>query len=329
MTAAVAAVAAIAALIIFPLLAIVALVTAVAAFLRSRARDEKDEFKKAPASKPEPPAQSPPASVPGVTDERLGVLAGLTRLSLLRKPVVFLAAGVVALLGVYSASNMQQELFPEIDLPAVTVITRFPGASSESIVEQATQPVEQSLSNIDGLKRMQSTTAEGVSVVVGELEFGRDTEEKEREIAAAMERVQLPVGAEDPSVNRIDFGDFPIVAITVYGGDDPAALGTAGDEGVIPALSGIDGVFTVSVTGRDEQLLAVTLDPVRMSDLGVTVNDVMLTLGGSGVSAPSGFVLENGVMLPVRTVDAVTSPEHLAELVLVRPVPLPNYHITH
>lgn len=323
-TAGAAALAATVALIVFPLLAVVAVVTAVAAFMRSRRRDEKTDINvKAPASEPEP-ARVPPASFPGRTDERLGVLAGLTRLSLQRKPVVFLAAGVIALLGVYSALDMQQELFPEIDLPAVTVITRFPGASSESIVEQVTEPVEQGLSNVDGLKRMQSTTAEGVSVVVAEFEFGTNTEDKEREIAAAMERVQLPAGAEDPTVNRIDFGDFPIVAITVYGGEDPAALEAAVDQVVVPAISRLDGVFTVSVTGRDEQLLAVTLDPVRMSEFGVTVNDVTLTLNGSGVSAPSGFVLENGLMLPVRTVDPVTSPERLADLVLVRAIPAPD-----
>lgn len=322
-TAGAAALAAIVALIVFPLLAIVAIITSVAAFLRSRRRNENNHAG-APASTPGVHAQAPPPSAPMRTEERLGVLAGLTRLSLLRKPVVFLAAGVIALLGVYAALNMQQELFPEIDLPAVTVITRFRGASSESIVEQVTRPVEQSLSNVDGLKRMQSTTAEGVSVVVAEFEFGTDTEDKEREIAAAMERIHLPDGAEDPSVNRIDFGDFPIVAITVYGGDDPAVLETAVDEVVVPEISRIDGVFTVSVTGRDEQLLAITLDPVRMSDLGVTVNDVMLTLTGSGVSAPSGFVLENGIMLPVRTVDPVASPERLADLVLVRGVPVPD-----
>jgi len=315
--------AALVALIVFPLMAIVALVTAVAAFLRSRRREDGDEIR-APASTPGAHAQAPAPLPHSREDERLGVLAGLTRLSLLRKQVVFLAAGIIALLGGYSALNMQQELFPDIDLPAVTIITRFPGASSESIVDQVTQPVEHSLSNIDGLKRMQSTTAEGVSVVVAEFDFGTDMENREREISSAVERLDLPTGADKPSVNRIDFGEFPIVAITVYGGDDPAALEQAVDQVVVPSITRIDGVFTVSVTGREEKLLAITLDPVRMSELGITVNDVLLTLNGSGVSAPSGFVLENGLMLPVRTVDPVTSPERLAGLVLVRAVPVPD-----
>lgn len=321
-TAGAAALAAIVALVVFPLLAVVAIITSIAAFLRSR-RHEVATATKSPAPQGET-AKDPATSPSKRTDERLGVLAGLTRLSLHRKPVVFLGAGVIALLGVYSAFDMQQELFPEIDLPAVTVITRFPGASSDSIVQQVTEPVEQGLSNVDGLKRMQSTTAEGVSVVVAEFEFGTNTEEKEREIASALDRLALPVGAENPVANRIDFGDIPIVSITVFGGDDTATLEAAVDQLMVPAISGIDGVFTVGVTGRKEQFLAFTLDPVRMSALGVTVNDVVLTLNGSGVSAPSGFVLENGLMLPVRTVDPVASPGALAELVLVRAIPTPD-----
>ncbi|HSP55959.1 MAG TPA: hypothetical protein VLS25_10275, partial [Dehalococcoidia bacterium] len=96
LTAAAAAVAALIALLIFPLVTIVAILAAVASFLRSRRREVKvEKTTKAPASKPEP-ARAAPAH----QEERLGLLAGLTRLSLNRKPVVFLAAGVIALLGV-------------------------------------------------------------------------------------------------------------------------------------------------------------------------------------------------------------------------------------
>src|SRR3972149_5074530 len=82
---------------------------------------------------------------------------------------------------------------------------RFPGAAPESVAVQVTEPVEAAISNVDGLERLQSTTAEGVSLVVAEFDFGADTEEKEREIADALERIGLPAGAEAPSVNRIDF----------------------------------------------------------------------------------------------------------------------------
>jgi HAE1 family hydrophobic/amphiphilic exporter-1 len=232
-----------------------------------------------------------------------------------------LAAAVVALIGLFSAFDIQQELFPDIDLPAVTVITRFPGASPESIVEQVSEPTESALSNVQGLERLQSTTAEGVSVVVAEFDFGSDMEQKEAEIASALERLALPDGADTPSVNRIDFSDFPIVAITVYGDGSQEELEALVRDSVVPALMRIDGVFTVSVTGDRESLLVISLDPVRMAGLAVTVTDVALTLNGSGISTPSGFVLEGGLALPVRTVQPLESPQAIAALPLVRALP--------
>lgn len=260
-------------------------------------------------------------SRPERSEQPKGWLAAVTRVSLQRKPVVFLAAAILALAGLYSAFDMQQELFPDIDLPAVTVITRYPGASPEAVIEQVTEPVESSVGNVQGLERLQSTTAEGVSMVVAEFDYGTDTEAKEREVVSALERLELPPGAEAPSVNRIDFGDFPIVAITVYGGRSPAELEEAVRSSVVPALAGIDGVFTVTVTGEEESLLVISLDPAKMANREVTTNDVVLTLGGSGVSAPSGFVLEGGLTMPVRTVQTLASADDVAALPLVSASP--------
>ena len=287
-----------------------ALTTLVALLVRSRRRPENEKRR---AEDEAPPAVA--------ADESLGWLTGITNIALVRKPVVFLTAAVVALVGLYSAFDIQQELFPEIDFPAITVITRFQGASPESIVDLVTEPTESAIGNVEGLQRLQSTTAEGVSVVVAEFDFGTDTETKEREIVSALQRLDLPDGADTPTVSRIDFGDFPIVAITVYGESSPEELEGAVRDSVVPALMRIDGVFTVSVTGTQESLLVISLDPVRMAELGVTVSDVALTLNGSGISTPSGFVLEGGLTLPVRTVQPLESPEDIASLPLVRAVP--------
>ncbi|MBI2912373.1 MAG: efflux RND transporter permease subunit [Chloroflexi bacterium] len=302
--------------LLYPLALMGAVLAALLAYL-SRPRRRRP---RPPAAGPQAAQAAPPAPA---QVETLGLLGGITRLSLVRRPVVFLAAAVVALIGVFSALDMRQELFPDIDFPAVTVISRYQGAAPESVVDQVTEPVEAAISNVDGLKRLQSTTAEGVSLVVAEFDFGAGTEEKERQIASALERVDLPSGAEDPTVARIDFGDFPIIAITVWGGDSPQALEAVVGDTVVPALKRIDGVFTVSVTGEQEQLLTISLDPERMAELGVSVNDVALTLSGSGISAPSGFVLEEGLTLPVRTVEPLTSPQQIAELPLVRAAPAP------
>lgn len=265
----------------------------------------------------------PPAAVPERPGEPLGLLGTITHVSLRRRPVVFLAAALVALLGVFSALTIRQELFPDIELPAVTVVTRYPGASPDAIVDDVTEPIEAAIAGVEGLKRLQSTTVEGVSVVIAEFDFGTDTEAREREIASALDRLDLPAGAERPVVSRIDFGDFPIVAVTLYGEATPEELEEAAREIVVPALQRIDGVFTVSITGGQEVLLSIALDPERMAEEGVTIFDITKTLGESGISVPSGFALEEGRALPVRTVQELGSLEDLAALPIVRSVPPP------
>ena len=298
-------------LLLYPVTLLGAALALLLAF-RGRSRDRPQE--ESPQDGSGPP--------PGATQEEpLGLLGTITRTSLHRKPAIFLAAAIVALIGLFSTFDIQQELFPDIDFPAITVITRYPGAAPESIAEQVTKPVESSISNVEGLKRLQSTTAEGVSVVAAEFDFGTNTEDKERDIASALERVDLPDGAERPTVNRIDFSEFPIVALTVYGDTGQEKLEDLVRTSVVPELMRIDGVFTVSVTGAPESLLVISLDPARMADLGVTVTDVALTLNGSGISMPSGFVLEGGLTLPVRTVQPLESPDGIAALPLVRALP--------
>src|SRR3990172_9116898 len=127
--------------VLYPLLVLGGALVAVLAYLGGRRRG------KAAASDAVPAAPAPTAH----HHQPEGWLAGITRLSLHRRPVVFLAAGVVALAGAYSAFDIQQELFPDIDFPAVTVITRYPGASPESTVEQVTAPIQAAISNVDGL----------------------------------------------------------------------------------------------------------------------------------------------------------------------------------
>jgi HAE1 family hydrophobic/amphiphilic exporter-1 len=122
-------------------------------------------------------------------------------------------------------------------------------------------------------------------------------------------------------VIRIDFGDFPIMALAVFGDRSLPELEEAVESTVVPALMRIDGVFTVSVTGAEENILVISLNPERMSELGVTVADVALTLSGTGISAPSGFVMEGGLTVPVRTVQPLDSLEDLTELPLVMALP--------
>ena len=288
-----------------------AALAALLAFL-SRSRRQRGQGPSGEAADATPP---PPPSEP------LGLLGGITHLSLRKRAIVFLAAGLVALVGIFAATQINQELFPDIDFPAITVVTRFPGASPDAVSEEISEPIEGAISNVEGLERLQSTSADGISIIEAEFDYGTDLEKREEEIANSVSNLSFAAGVEDSVVNRIDLADFPILAFTMYGERSQAEIDALAEDVVVPALERIDGVFSVTITGASENRLVVSLDPEHMASLGVTADDVEKTLEENNLSTPSGFAVENGKILPVRTEHQLISTEDVADLALVLAAP--------
>lgn len=259
--------------------------------------------------------ESPPAEA-SQGEEHLGLMGAVTHLSLRKRAIVFLTAGMVALLGIYSAIQINQELFPDIDFPAVTIVTQFPGASPDAVAVEISEPIEEAISNVEGLQRLESTSADGISLTVAEFDFGTDMASREEEISAAVSSLTFADGVEEPVVNRTNFADYPILAFTMYGERSQAEIDALAEDVVVPALDSLDGVFKVTVTGAAENRLVVALDPERMNQRGIIVDDVVRMLEESDVSTPSGFAVEDGKILPVRTVQQLTSLEDVANLSL-------------
>ena len=268
-----------------------------------------------------PPSEAAETPPPLPQSEPLGLLGSITHLSLRKRPIVFLAAGLVALVGIFAATQINQELFPDMDFPAITTVTRFPGASPDAVAEEISEPIEEAISNVEGLERLQSTSTDGISIVVAEFDFGADIEKREEEIASSVSSLTFTAGVEEPVVNRIDFADFPILAFTMYGERSQAEIDALAEDVVVPALERIDGVFSITTTGASEKLLVVSLDPERMARLGITTDDVEKTLEENNLSTPSGFAIEGSKILPVRTEHQLSSTEDVANLALVSAAP--------
>jgi len=288
-----------------------AVLAALLAFISRRWRRRGQDPPGEAAETPPLPPQSEP----------LGLLGGITHLSLRKRAIVFLATGLVALLGIFAATEINQELLPDIDFPAITIVTQFPGASPDAVAEEVSEPIEEAISNVEGLERLQSTSADGISIIVAEFDYGADMEKREEEIASSVSNLTFTTGVEEPVVSRINFADFPILALTMYGERSQAEIDALAEDVVVPALERIDGVFSVTVTGASEKLLVVSLDPERMARRGVTADDVEKTLEENNLSTPSGFAIEDGKILPVRTEHQLSSTEDVANLALVSAAP--------
>ncbi len=242
-------------------------------------------------------------------------ITGITRLALGRPAVIFLITLLVILGGVFAIFRLKTELFPDIDLPVVTVATTYPGASPDAILEDVTIPVEDAVAGVSDLKRLHSISTENLSVLIAEFDYGTDMEKVEQEIAASVTNVVLPSGAKQPTVDRIDLADFPIIFFSLLGERDVSELETIARSDVLPAVEQVDGVARVSIEGVAAQQVWVTLDPQQLAQYGLTTQQVVKTLQENNVSQPSGIIFDSeGRVLPVRTTSRYTSLEDVSNL---------------
>jgi HAE1 family hydrophobic/amphiphilic exporter-1 len=242
-------------------------------------------------------------------------ITGIARLALGRPAVVFLVTLLVIVAGVFAIFRLKTELFPDITLPVVTVATSYPGASPNAVLEDVTIPVESAVASLGELKRLHSISTENLSVVTTEFDYGTDMEKVEQEIAAKVDSLVLPGGANRPVVDRFDLSTFPIIFFSLSGEREVSELEAIARNDVVPALEQVDGVAQVGIAGAAAQQVWVTLDPQKLAQYGLTTEQVVKALQANNVSSPSGIIFDSqGRVLPVRTTSRYTSLADISNL---------------
>jgi HAE1 family hydrophobic/amphiphilic exporter-1 len=236
----------------------------------------------------------------------------LTEFSLRQKSVVILLAISVFLAGVYSWANLKQEMIPDISLPFVMVISPMPGAGAETVADQVTIPLEQSLINVPDLEGSQSSSANSMSMIFAEFDFGTDVKVAVDDVERAIGNAQLP-DAVEPMVMSFSMDQLPVVTATIGtapGADADEAAAIARDQ-ILPRLQGVDGVSTAELTGGTTPILDIVLDPVAMAAHGISLQQVQGILYANQITLPSGSIDDGDLRLPVSTEHGYTS---IAEL---------------
>jgi multidrug efflux pump subunit AcrB len=219
-----------------------------------------------------------------------------------RRPVLANLMMLLVLVGgVMSFRNMGSEIFPEMSIGMVTVVTVLPGASPKEVEQLLTIPLEEEIGKVDEIDQMTSTSSESVSVILVQFEVGvENIFEKVTEIQNQIEKVErFPEEAEPPEV-REQKAPFELVSLSI--------LGTAPESEVRDfvleldeALKTIPGVTEVDVGGLREREIWAEVDPYRLQSYGLSLSQVAQALGARNLNLPGGVIrLERGE-LSVRT----------------------------
>ena len=205
-------------------------------------------------------------------------------------------------LGLNSYRKLSLEDLPAVDIPYVTVITQWVGASPEDIEKDVTKYVEDAVSGIDGLKHIMASNLENVSQVVLEFELGVDVDVAAQDVREKLDAVlaDLPVDAERLAIQKISINEAPVANLFLSGDQSVDDLYDYADNEVADSFATVRGVARVDVVGGNEREVWVELDRARLVAAGLTAGDVATALGAGVLSLPGGRLREGDMEYAVR-----------------------------
>ena len=240
----------------------------------------------------------------------------ITGTAINKRTVTVLAVFIILIAGVTAYNSLRVELFPEVEFPLVTVTTSYPGADPDAVVRDAAAPIERAVSGMQGLESVQSTTFEGNSIILATFEFGTDMANAQSEIEAAIGAIPFVGGVEDPTVGRFNPGQLPVIQFSIISDDGAAEIASVVQSQILPAVSDIDGVLQVQVTGETERRVQILADPDRLRERGVSLFQVSAALTENNLTLPAGIIFEGGQAIPANTTHAFDSIESIENLIV-------------
>ncbi|WP_432115874.1 efflux RND transporter permease subunit [Streptomyces sp. S1] len=243
-------------------------------------------------------------------------MSWLSRFSLAQRALIGLTSIVALVFGAIAIPQLKQQLFPSIELPVVSVLAPYQGASPDVVEKQVVEPLENNLKAVDGLKSVTSTASEGMALVMASFDYGDEsTKQLVADVQQAVNRAraQLP-DTVDPQVVAGSTDDIPTVVLAAASDRDPQALADLLDRTVVPALQDIEGVGQVSVSGVQDLQVSVTPDERKLAAAGLSTMRLAEALRAGGGTLPAGSFAEDGKSRTIQVGGGYTSLKQIEDL---------------
>ncbi len=215
--------------------------------------------------------------------------------------MLFLA---LVLIGAISYRKLPVDLLPQVTYPRLTVLTVYDDVPAEDLERLVTQPIEETVTALAGVRRTVSRSREGVSMVTVEYEWGTEMDFANLHLREAIDRVafrqDFPEDADRPVILRWDPTSRPISILVLEGSDQIGALTDFATEVVKPALEQVHGVSQAEVVGGRDREILVSPDPERLAIYGIQLDDIRQALSQANVSFPGGKIRQGPLRLSLR-----------------------------
>jgi len=243
----------------------------------------------------------------------------ISELSIRRPVLATVLVLIIILFGVVGYTSLGVREYPSVDNPIISVSASYPGANAEVIENQITEPLEQQINGIPGIRSLSSVSQYGNSRITVEFELSVDLETAANDVRDKVSRAQrmLPRDCDPPTVSKADADAMPILMVALHSDKRSLLeLSEIADLVVKEQLQTIQDVSSVMIWGEKRYCMRLWLDPVKMSGYGITPMDVKNALDKENVELPSGTIEGNTTELEIRTLGQMHTTEEFNNLVI-------------
>jgi len=242
----------------------------------------------------------------------------LTTLALNNRNTILLLAVAILGFGLFSYNNLPKELTPEVVIPTVMVQTPYPGNPPIDIENLITRPLEKEIEGVKEVKEINSTSSQGFSLVMVEFNTDVDIDKAQQDVKDAVDKAESELPDDlrnDPSVQDIDFSEFPIININLSGNYSIEALNEYG-EYLEEQIEEITQISRVEIKGVNEKEVQINVDPFKLEAVGLSFMDIENAIRQENVSIPGGELRFEKAKRSIRTIGEFKDVKEIRDIVV-------------
>lgn len=246
-------------------------------------------------------------------------MMNISELSIRRPVLATVFTLIILIFGAIGYLYLGVREFPSVDNPIISVSCSYPGANADVIENQITEPLEQNINGIPGIRSLTSVSQQGNCRITVEFELSVDLETAANDVRDKVSRAQryLPRDCDPPTVSKADADARPILMVAIQSDKRSLLeLSEIADLTVKEQLQTIPEVSSVQIWGEKRYCMRLWLDPIKMAGYGITPMDVRQALDRENVELPSGSIEGNTVELSIRTMGQMHSTEEFNDLIV-------------
>lgn len=245
----------------------------------------------------------------------------IAEISIKRPSIVIVLFTVLILGGLFSYTQLGYDLIPKFSINVVSITTTYPGASPSEVENTVTREIEDAVSSMENIKKLEAKSFESLSVVTVTLNNDADVNyalnDAQRKINAILK--DLPEDIDPPSLNKFSLSDLPIISIGATSSMNNVEFFDVMDKKIQPILSRINGVAQVNLIGGQEREIKIDLNPNLLNAYGLSIPQVQQAIMANNLDFPTGNIETREKTMIVRLSGKFKTISELRNLVVASP----------